>query len=56
MRLQLPGGQGLGIHIEKLERSCDLAVAESTEARELLCIQISVEPCLQDRLAVSVDH
>jgi hypothetical protein len=43
MRLQLPEGQGLGICLERLEQSCNLAVAESTEAGELLCIQIGVE-------------
>jgi hypothetical protein len=54
MRLQLPEGQGLGIHLERLN---DLAILPLLRALagELLRIQISVDPCLQDRLAVSVD-
>jgi hypothetical protein len=56
MRLQLPEGQELGICLERLKWwSYELAVAEITGAGELLRIQISAEPCLQVRLAVSVD-
>ena len=39
-----------------VNRACSLAIAASSEARKLLCIQISFEPCLQNCLVVSIDR